>query len=583
MRKKLKKFWSEPVNRFWLICAFGTLFALCFGTYTFFKESFDPVISLGLISVSLVFEVVFLIALIINVFADTKREYLEAFQEINRDLRYRHYQNKNKDKEYKGPNWDDDNFVKISDLKNRVDSFVKASTEYQQVDFKRWKKSNVDINLDHSSQTAKRVLSVIIASIISLLILFTLCKWLELDSTTISILIKDSRSPVLAALITTVITSPIIFIIWIFRDKNNRVQIENARKDTNLKDFQKLSEWASGFHLPEIKQTMSTKITNKTAQDVQETIEETTTSQEDFIAPKGSNSISRSQGAEALQASAIAQLETFMLGKYGEQFMQPAFLLIHAIWESIITQQQSRYADEEEFKKSLFKLHENPIVAVLNRALTGSNGNHLRIFESQLIKLNLTGLSTTKHLSKELNLIGINLIGINLSHAYLNSANMQEAKLIKANLHSANLISNNLQKANFSYSNLTFASLRRANLQYANLEQTDLSNANLQFTNLNFANLGYSIMRNANLTCARLHGTNLEYADLTDANFNRTQINHLTIFADSDDEYHNREIREDVLSRGAIWDDDPNWLIGKIEDKDLLEKIFKDCEYRQKN
>lgn len=172
MKDKLKQFWNEPVNRFWLICACGTLFALCFGIYSFFEESLNPIISLGLIIIAFFFEMLFLIALMINTFADTTREYLEAFQEINRDLCYGHYQKKNKDKDYKGPEWNDEEFSKITDLKQRIDAFVKSSIEYQQVDFKHWKKRNVDINLDHSSQTTKRVLIIAIATFISLVILF---------------------------------------------------------------------------------------------------------------------------------------------------------------------------------------------------------------------------------------------------------------------------------------------------------------------------------------------------------------------------------------------------------------------------
>ncbi len=540
------KFWSEPVNRFWLICAFGTLFALCFGTYTFFKESFDPVISLGLISVALLSELLFLIAIIINIFADTKREYLKAFQEINRDLRYRHYQNKNKDKEYKGPNWNDDNFVKISDLKNRVDSFVKASTEYQQVDFKRWKKSNVDINLDHSSQTAKRVLSVIIASFISLFILFTLCKWLKLDSTTISILIKDSRSPVLAALITTVITSPIIFIIWIFRDKNNRVQIENARKDTNLKDFQKLSEWASGFHLPEVKQTKIIKNELKTDDSKDGTkkeFKEETESTEYFSAPDDSNSISRRQGAEALQASAIAQLETFMLGKYGEQFMQPAFLLIHAIWESIITQQKVRYPNEKEFEKALKELHKNPITSALNKAFTNAGGNHLRLFENSLQGVSLIGLNKSIN---SLNLAGCKLNGIDLSYSDLSNCNFTGTDFLSANLYKINFRKAILQKANLSFSNFGGCLFNLAQLQGANLTYSNVLND--------------TVWDGAQINRGTLFGV---------LHFNKDIWNKSMI------------IREAVLARGAIWDDDPNWLVGKIEDQNLLDKIFKDCEKRK--
>ena len=170
-----------------------------------------------------------------------------------------------------------------------------------------------------------------------------LLAWLGLDSAKIRELIENSKGTVLLGVFTTFIGSPVIFIVWLFRDKNNRVQIENTRKDTNLKDFQKLSEWASGFHLPETKQNRSLKITVKHQNGIRsESSEESSTNTEDFLVPDGSNTISRRQGSEALQAAAIAQLEAFMFGKYGEQFMQPAFLLIYAIWESLIAQKKAK-------------------------------------------------------------------------------------------------------------------------------------------------------------------------------------------------------------------------------------------------
>ena len=59
-------------------------------------------------------------------------------------------------------------------------------------------------------------------------------------------------------LIILIVSSPVAFVIWHFRDENNRQQIENQRKDINLKEFQKLSEWVSGAHLPEIKTVSKT-------------------------------------------------------------------------------------------------------------------------------------------------------------------------------------------------------------------------------------------------------------------------------------------------------------------------------------
>lgn len=545
MKDKLKQFWNEPVNRFWLTCAFGTLFILCFGAYSFFKESFNPIISLGLISIALVFEVLFLIALIINTLADTTREYLEAFQEINRDLRYGYYQKKNKNKDYKGPEWNDEEFKKITHSKDRVDAFVKASIEYQQVDFKRWKNRNLGVNLDHQSQTAQRIFWVIFFGSVSGFILW-ISGWIHyLNADFLATIKIENKSfyTIPAALIGTLTAAPIIFIIWVFRDINNRVQIENARKDTNLKDFQKLSEWASGFHLPEIKQTTSTKNISKTGKDGQENTEETTTSQEDFIAPEGSNSISRRLGAEALQASAIAQLEAFMFGKYGEQFMQPAFLLIHSIWESIIIEQQIYYPHEEDFKESLLDLYENHIFFALNKALTGAGGNHLKLFQENLIGLKLIGLKNWNSSFIPLDLSRLRLFKVNLSYSNLRSSNFIQTILIGVNLHDADLYNANLQESLFLH---------------ALLEGTNLSQAKLQGVSFESTRLNRTKVKNA-------------------------EIDRFTLFKANSTKSNENQIRENVLSRGAIWDDDPNWLIGKIQDQNLLAKIFKDCEERQKN
>lgn len=596
MKDKLKQFWNEPVNRFWLTCAFGTLFILCFGAYSFFKESFNPIISLGLISVALIFEVLFLIALIINTLADTTREYLEAFQEINRDLRYARYQKKNKNKDYKGPDWEDEEFKKITHLKDRVNAFVKASIEYQQVDFKRWKKRNVGVNLDTRDETIVRSILIILAGALSVSILAYLGWFNYLSASKLAALTDTSRSffTIPAALIGTLVASPVIFMVWLFRDKNNRIQIENARKDTNLKDFQKLSEWASGFHLPEIKQTTSTKTTSKTAKDLQENTEETTTSQEDFIAPEGSNSISRRLGAEALQASAIAQLEAFMFGKYGEQFMQPAFLLIHAIWESIITQQQLHYSDqtngldENEFKNFLSDTHKNPIVIALNRVLVGASGNHLILFKKNLVGLNLVGLSTEYFSLKKIVFSNYNLERINLSFCKISEIVLTSCNLSYADLNNSDLSSGDLKLADLTLANLNESWLFYAQLQGACLSGAELKNTNLFMADLEYADLSETWLSETNLEHANLKGANLKNVHFFETTILQyAQIDRFTEFGMYDEEdsiYQDQnEVREDVLSQGAIWDDDPEWLVGKIKDQNLLEKIFQDCEKRQKN
>ena len=44
-------------------------------------------------------------------------------------------------------------------------------------------------------------------------------------------------------LLTLIVSSPVAFMIWSFRDRNATDQINNSRKDTNLKEYHKIVEW----------------------------------------------------------------------------------------------------------------------------------------------------------------------------------------------------------------------------------------------------------------------------------------------------------------------------------------------------
>ena len=94
---------------------------------------------------------------------------------------------------------------------------------------------------DKKSSSVKVLCAAILSAIIFLLIYFAV--------------IKNSSENSVGSwnFIILIVSSPVAFVIWQFRDENSRQQIENQRKDINLKEFQKLSEWVSGAHLPEIK------------------------------------------------------------------------------------------------------------------------------------------------------------------------------------------------------------------------------------------------------------------------------------------------------------------------------------------
>lgn len=623
MKALLQEFWVNPVKKRWFIIANIALFGLFYLAYYFLDKHINPWASVGLLFLALIFEVTAIGFLAPAQLKEMWQDLLSDIRSANRNTRYYHYQIKHKDKDYKEPGWNDEEFTKTKKLEDRVAAFVQASIDFQQADFEAWKRKNIGINLDSRDHTITRSFLIIFAAIVSFLLLLGLLTWLGFDSAKIRELIENSKGTVLLGIFTTFIGAPVIFIVWLFRDKNNRIQIENARKDTNLKDFQKLSEWASGFHLPEIKKSSSSKnIIKRKLGEPKEFISETLATIEDLASPSGSTNINRRQGAEALQASAIAQLEAFMFGKYGVQFMHPAFLLVHAIWESIITQQQEKYNNSKDIQQALKQLHMSPIVSALNRALAGANGFHLCLFKNSLQGINLTALDSNGPALSGLNLNNYRMNGINLSYASLSRSNFIASDLTSSNLShisAKNIILTRgyLSEANLSHSTLVSSKiinsmLINANLQSVRWEECDVSKANLSRANLSRAifrdcNFSEAILFGANLTEASLSNANLNGADLSNclisdttlynadlsnsnlknavfyttkyqqAKFKDCQINKTTTFNDNDFKALNY-----ILSRGAIWDDDPEWLVGKIQDAALLEKIRQDCAERAK-
>lgn len=84
---------------------------------------------------------------------------------------------------------------------------------------------------------------------------------------------------------------PIAYLLWHWRDENSRAQIENARKDTNLREFQELQLRAAGG-----------------------------------VGSDGDPAV-----AQTLQIAALHQMRAFLRGDYGDGFRRPAFELYCAL------------------------------------------------------------------------------------------------------------------------------------------------------------------------------------------------------------------------------------------------------------
>jgi uncharacterized protein YjbI with pentapeptide repeats len=254
-----------------------------------------------------------------------------------------------------------------------------------------------------------------------------------------------------------VMSAPIIFIIWTFRDKNKLLELENARKDTNLKEFQQLQRWATG------------NIDGNSDND---------------------NKI-------ALQISALHSLRAYLKGEYGESFRRGAYEIFRVI---LATQHQKilKKLKNDESKTIRGAIDSCPLTKQLNI-----------IASEEWFNLLINHNFPTK---------GISLLGVDLSHAYLHHRTYNKTLVLQgARLQGATLLGARLQGADLGGAQLQGAILWVARLQGANLGGAQLQGANLQNAQLQGADLQNAQLQGANLQNAQLQGANLQNAQLQGA------------------------------------------------------------------
>ena len=337
-----------------------------------------------------------------------------------------------------------------------------------------------------------------------------------------------------------VVSAPVAFAIWHFRDENNRQQIENQRKDINLKEFQKLSEWVSGAHLPEIK--MIDKTTQKEGlKDKGEIdgkfqlIERTTEKTEEYGTKPdigGFDTFGKREGAVALQISAVYNLLPFFRGDYGESFRMPAFNLLKSAWQAMQQDSLKKWetANLSAIIEELRLKAESPMGVALTHVLLSLDQKNmqlnLRDFPEMLPNICLAGMNF--HLSgvdeKARDWSGLNLSGVDFRGAYLKKVHFEESQLDGANLQYADLTEVNLQDAELNRAALQGAELDRAELQGAGLDKAELQNADLMRVNLQGANLTLAKLQGVNLTLAKLQGANLTLAKLQGAKLGGAEL-----------------------------------------------------------
>ncbi len=400
-----------------------------------------------------------------------------------------------------------------------------------------------------------------------------------------------------------VVSAPVAFAIWHFRDENNRQQIENQRKDINLKEFQKLSEWVSGAHLPEVKTidktTQKEGLKDKGEIDGElQLIERTTEKTEEYGTKPyigGFDTFGKREGAVALQISAIYNLLPFFRGDYGESFRRPAFNLLKSAWramqqDSLKKWETENLSDDEQeaIIEELELKADSPMGVALTHVLLSLDQKNmqlnLRDFPEMLPNICLAGMNF--HLNgvdeKARNWSGLNLSGVDFRGAYLRKVQFEESQLNYADLKHAHLREANLQNANLSDANLQKAILWLANLQNANLSDANLQKAilwlaNLQNANLSDANLQNAPLWRANLQNANLSGANLQYVNLSGANLQNADLGGANLQHTflSRTELQNADLRMCDLSwRQLEKVNDGGFTGSKITEEDFKDKIY---------
>ncbi|HDV7289598.1 TPA: pentapeptide repeat-containing protein, partial [Pasteurella multocida] len=270
-------------------------------------------------------------------------------------------------------------------------------------------------------------------------------------------------------LATLFISSPVAFIIWHFRDKNITQQIENQRKDINLKEFQKIAEWVSGLHLVEDEVTEQFKnsarkriIKTQRSSNQKETTRKYPQQSEHLSIP----TFSKKDGAVGLQIAAIYNLLPFYRGEHGESFKKPAFNLLKSAWLSMQYKQLSCLKNRgESVTRAISPIRINgytPLGIAITQVMLCDGGSHFFENHEQFPGICLAGMNFHMH-GIEIDLLKENF--------------MKNARNNKLNFRGANLQSTTLREFDLSTADFTFADISGADLGETILSKAVLSSA----------------------------------------------------------------------------------------------------------
>lgn len=271
-------------------------------------------------------------------------------------------------------------------------------------------------------------------------------------------------------LLTLIVSSPVAFMIWSFRDRNATDQINNSRKDTNLKEYHKIVEW----------------ITNKDSSD-------------------------------ELKISAIYYLRRFYEDK-SLGFQQAALHLLLSTWESMQKNELEKLKtvnDKAEAKSIINSLRENgnsPLGMAITKVLLSNDGECILDYPEVFPSICLAGMNF--YLPGLSNDIVNNLFNnekIKYSGIQLQGCQFRRIKLNNVNFSNSNLLGTEWGIDEFQDESFwNHVSFRECDFRYSSINKVSLTNCN--FSSSNFTNATFSQLDIDDLT--KFYGVNLIYSSM---------------------------------------------------------------------
>lgn len=255
----------------------------------------------------------------------------------------------------------------------------------------------------------------------------------------------DVDEKLFTASMVLIVSAPVLLVVWYFRDQNRLKELDRQHQDVNLKEFQKLQEWATGN-----------------------------------ISDGYDEEGNQKPHATTLQISALHSLRPYLKGQFGESFKLAAYEIFYSVLSKVheeILITNDYFHDMDSFE----------IGEVINEDLLTRQLN--QIVSEEWFSL----LYDNTYSKQKISLVGVDLSGVYL-RCFNDEINLSGACLIGANLTFSDFSGVYMPNSDFSKSNALFTKFDGCNLDSALMDNTSLSCASFKKCKMTGADLSRIII-----------------------------------------------------------------------------------------